>query len=90
VKKNPSFGSPFFRAFHSDRITKATKEVNTHFFIHSRNSYKLYQKISVNYTNEFRELLEATTYIWDKLLHSTSAVQDSPPVEVTLTENTKV
>jgi hypothetical protein len=91
VKKNPTVGSPFFGAFHSDRIPKATKDINTHFFIHSSNSCILYQKFSVHYTKEFRELFEATAYIWDKLLHSTLAVQDNLPVqEVILTENTEV
>ena len=94
MKKNPTVGSPFFGPFHSDRVPKATKDITTHFFIHSSNSSILYQKISVNFTNEFRELLEAieaTMHIRDKLLHSTSAVQDNLPVQqVILTENTDV
>ena len=33
--EKPTVGSPFFRAFPSDLITKATKDGNVHFFIHS-------------------------------------------------------
>ena len=33
--EKPTVGSPFFRAFPSDRIPKATKDGNVHFFIHS-------------------------------------------------------
>jgi hypothetical protein len=33
--------SPFFGPFPSDCIPKATKDVNVHFFIHSRSSSKL-------------------------------------------------
>ena len=51
-----NFGSPFLGAFASDRIPKATKDVNVHFFIHnftyrdeiiivSANSCKLYERI---------------------------------------------
>ena len=77
--------------FHSDRIPKVTKDINTHFLIHISNSCILHQKISVNYTNQIRELLEATTYIWDKMHHSTSAVQDNLLVQqLILTENTEV
>jgi hypothetical protein len=35
VKANPAAGSPFFGAFPSDRIPKATKDVTVHFFIYS-------------------------------------------------------
>ena len=35
-----------FRAFPSDSIPKATKDVGVHFFIHSSNSCKFYQRIS--------------------------------------------
>jgi hypothetical protein len=37
--------SPFFGPFPSNRIPKATKDVNVHIYIHSRNSCKLYQRI---------------------------------------------
>jgi len=33
VKEKPTVGSPFFRAFSSDCIPEAMKEVNVHFFI---------------------------------------------------------
>jgi hypothetical protein len=35
VVEKPTVGSPFFRAFPSDRIPKATKDGSVHFFIHS-------------------------------------------------------
>jgi len=35
VKEKSIVGSPFFGAFPSDRIPKATKDVNGHFFIYS-------------------------------------------------------
>jgi len=35
VKEKPTLGSPFFRAFPSDCIPEAMKEVNVHFFIHN-------------------------------------------------------
>jgi len=45
VKEKPTVGSPFLRAFSSDRNHEATKDVSVHFFIYSRNSCKLYQGI---------------------------------------------
>jgi hypothetical protein len=60
VKKKPTVDSPFFGTFPSGRISKATKNVNVHSFIHSftsrdefimenartvKNSCKLYQRI---------------------------------------------
>ena len=45
MKEKPTVGSPFFGAFPSDRNHEATKDVSVHFFIHSRNSCKLYQGI---------------------------------------------
>jgi len=41
VKEKPTVGLPSFGAFPSDRIPKATKDVNVHFFVPSSNSYKL-------------------------------------------------
>jgi len=41
VKEKPTVGSQFFGAFPSERIHKATKDVNVHFFINSSNFYKL-------------------------------------------------
>ena len=35
VKEKPTIGSPFFGAFPSDLIPKATKDVNVRFLIHS-------------------------------------------------------
>jgi hypothetical protein len=60
VKEKPTVGSPFFGAFPSDLILKATKDVNVRFLMHSftfgdelimdsalavKNSCKLYQQI---------------------------------------------
>jgi hypothetical protein len=53
VKENRAAGSPFFGAFLSDRIPKATKDVNVRSFFTAA--------IPVNYSSEFRELLERTT-----------------------------
>jgi len=60
VKEKPTVGSPFFWAFLSD-ISKATKDVNVHLFIHGSNYCILYQPIPVNCTSELRELSGATT-----------------------------
>ena len=38
MNEKPSDGSQFFGAFPSNRIPKATKDVNVHFFTHSNNS----------------------------------------------------
>ena len=54
MKAKPTLGCPFFRAFPSDSIPKATKGVNVYFFIQSSNSCK--------YTSEFREISAAATY----------------------------
>jgi hypothetical protein len=35
VQEKPTAGSPVFEAFPSDRISKATKDVNVLLFIHS-------------------------------------------------------
>jgi len=69
VKEKPIVGSPFFRAFPSDRIPKVAKDVSVHFFIHGSSFRKLYQQIPVKYVGEFWDLFEATTYI---LGHATS------------------
>ena len=53
--EKPTVGSRFFGVFPSDRIPKATKDVNVNFCITSSNS--------CNYTSEFREIFEATTHI---------------------------
>jgi hypothetical protein len=45
VKKKSTVGSSFLGTFPSDRIPKATNDVNVLFFIPSNNSYKLCQRI---------------------------------------------
>jgi hypothetical protein len=62
VKEKLNAGSPYFREIPSDRIPKATKDVNVHFFNNSSKSCKLYKRIGVKYTSELREIFEATTY----------------------------
>ena len=62
VKEKPNAGSPYFREIPTDRIPKATKDVNVHFFIHCSISCKLYKRIAAKYTSELREIFEATTY----------------------------
>jgi hypothetical protein len=61
MKKKSSVGFTFFGAFPSDRISKATKDVNEHLFIHSSNYCTPYQPIPVNCTSELRELSGPTT-----------------------------
>ena len=63
MKVKTAIGSPFFGTFPSDRMPKATKDVNVNFFIHSRNSCKIYHILSVNCTVEFPERFEAPTYL---------------------------
>ena len=43
VKKKPTVRSPLFEPFPPDLILKATKDINVHFFIQSRNYDKLYR-----------------------------------------------
>jgi hypothetical protein len=43
-----------FRGFASYRIPKATNDVNALFFTYSSISCKLYKRITVKYTSEFR------------------------------------
>jgi len=62
MREKPTFGSPFFRAFPSNRIPKATKNINAHFFIHSFTLRDELIIIPANYTSEFRKLFEATMY----------------------------
>ena len=68
MKKKPTAGSPVFEAFPSDRISKATKDVNVFSlftvlqkFPSWSNFCKLCQQVSVNFTSEFRENFEAPT-----------------------------
>jgi hypothetical protein len=42
VKETPTNGSPFFGTFPSERIPKATKDINVRVFIRSINSCKYY------------------------------------------------
>ena len=45
MKEKPIVGFFIFGTFPSDRIPKATKDVNVHSFIHSSNTSKLYERI---------------------------------------------
>ena len=46
MKEQSAIGSVLFGAFPSDRLPKATKDVNVHyFFFQSSNSCKIYQRI---------------------------------------------
>jgi hypothetical protein len=47
-KRNQLLVLHFVGAFTSDHIAKATKDDNVHFFIHSSNSYALYQRVPEN------------------------------------------
>jgi len=58
VKEKSNAGSPYFREIPTDRIPKATKDVNVHFFIHSSISCKLYKRNAAKYTSELRENLK--------------------------------
>ena len=69
MKEKPAVGSPFFRAFPSDRIPEAVKEVNMHFFY----SQLLYYRY---YTSKFQKHFEAIAYseqysrlILNRILH---------------------
>ena len=46
VTEKPTVGSTFFGAFPSDRVPRATKNVDMYFCIYSNNFCKLYQRIS--------------------------------------------
>jgi len=62
MKEKPTVGYPFFWAFPSDRIPKATKGVNIHFFIHNFPEIPLRQRFQY-ITHEFSEDFEATAYL---------------------------
>ena len=56
VKEKPYFGSPIFWALPSTCNPKATKNINVHFFIHSRISCKLYRRISETFWSYNKEI----------------------------------
>jgi hypothetical protein len=58
MKEKPNVGSPFFRAFPSDRIPKASQCAL--FYSHFYNFP--HAAIPVNYTTKFQEIIEATMY----------------------------
>ena len=62
MKEKSNVGSPLSLAFPSNRIPKATNDVNVYFF--SNNFCKLYQRIHINCTCEFREHFDVTTYVF--------------------------
>jgi hypothetical protein len=45
LKEKPNAGSPYFGAFPSDHIPKATKDVSVLFYVQSSNFSKLHQQI---------------------------------------------
>jgi len=53
VKEKQNVGSPFLGVFPSDRVRKATEDVNEH--------YLFAVAILVNYSSEFREVLRSAT-----------------------------
>ena len=63
MKEKPTVGYPFFWALPSDRIPKATKFVNVHFFIHNFPEISLRQRFQY-ITHEFSEDSEATAYLF--------------------------
>ena len=63
MTEKPTVGFLLFGAFPSDRIPKAMKDVNAHFFNHSSNSCKLYKRIPANYNKEFKEMFDPAVYI---------------------------
>ena len=78
MKKKPTVGSPFFRAFPSDLIPKVMKDVNVYIFdvvcaVHRIAIYtfyiSLFTAIPVNYNSEFLEGFESTTYMISVSFH---------------------
>jgi hypothetical protein len=67
MKNKPTIGSPYFGAFPSDRIPKAIKNSNEHILFTVT--------FSVNYTREFRELLEPTAYTFYKTVFEHGVVR---------------
>jgi len=63
VKKRLTVGSPFFGTFPSDHIPRATKDVNVHFFTHSTNSCKLYQRIPETFWSYYVHPNKASCYV---------------------------
>jgi len=53
MKEEPNVDSPFFAAFPSNRISKAIKDAPVHFFFHSCNFCKLYQRIWGTFWNYY-------------------------------------
>jgi hypothetical protein len=49
MQEKSNIDSPFSGDFPFDLIPKATENVNIYFFIHSSNSYQLYQLIPGNF-----------------------------------------
>ena len=56
MKVKPTVGSPLSRAFRSDCIHKAVKDVNVQYISFFTAA------VTVNYAREFRKLFEATLY----------------------------
>ena len=70
MKEKPNVCSPFFGAFPSDSIPKATKEGNVHFFIHSSNSCKLNHRISVTFLSYYMHLYLADFFLRKRMFQT--------------------
>jgi hypothetical protein len=63
VREKLTVCSPFFAVFPFDQILTATKDVNVHFFIDTRNSCKLYQRIPQTFRECEPKYLSAKAFV---------------------------
>jgi len=62
LKEKPTVSPPFFGAFSSSGVSRTTKDVSVHIFIHSFTQNLSSAGNFVNYVGQFLEIFEATTY----------------------------